>query len=42
MLPLGQMLFPYIDGSVGGITFEAAEALVTAALGFGLHALLFG
>jgi hypothetical protein len=42
MLPLGPMIFPYVDGVVGGLTFEAAEAVVTAGLGFGLYALLFG
>jgi hypothetical protein len=42
MMPLGRMLFPYIQGSIGGLPFETMEAVVSATLGFSLYAVMFG
>jgi hypothetical protein len=42
MLPLGRLLFPFINGMIGGMQFEAIEAVVSATIGFGLYAAMFG
>jgi hypothetical protein len=42
MIPLGQMLFPHVEHLIGSLPFDAMEAVVSATLGFGLHAALFG
>jgi hypothetical protein len=36
------MLFPYIADDMGGTPFKTLEAVLTATLGFGLYAALFG
>lgn len=40
MLPLGGMLFPYVSNALDGLQFQALEAVVSAAVGYGLSALL--
>ncbi|MBX6327493.1 MAG: hypothetical protein IRY89_02865 [Pseudolabrys sp.] len=40
MLPLGPLLFPYVRAEVTPVEFQALEAVVSAALGFGLSGLL--
>lgn len=40
MLPLGGVLFPYVSSALDGTQFQALEAVVSAALGYGLSALL--
>lgn len=40
MIPLGGLLFPYVSGALDGLQFKAVEALVSAALGYGIAALL--
>lgn len=42
MLSLGRMVFPLVDGTIGGLQFDAIEAVVSATLGFGLYAAIFG
>ena len=42
MIPVGRMIFPYIDDILGGLEFNAIEAVVSATLGFGIYAVIFG
>ncbi len=41
MLPIGNILFPYIDGQLSGTQFHTLEAVVSTTLGFGIFA-VFG
>jgi hypothetical protein len=40
MLPLGNAVFPYVSGALDGTQFQALEAVISATLGFGIHALI--
>jgi hypothetical protein len=42
VFPLGLTLFPYVSDVLGGTPFKTLEAVVSATLGFGLYAALFG
>jgi hypothetical protein len=42
MVPIGRALFPYIGHEIGALPFDTIEALVTATLGYGVYAALFG
>jgi len=42
MVPVGRLIFPYIDGSLGGLEFNAIQAVVSTSVGFGIYALFFG
>jgi hypothetical protein len=42
MLSVGRIVFPLVDGTIGGLQFDAIEAVVSASLGFGLYAAMFG
>lgn len=42
MVPVGRALFPYLGHEIGALTFDAVEAVVTATLGYGVYAALFG
>ena len=42
MVPVGRALFPYIGHEIGALPFDTIEAVVTATLGFGVYAALFG
>jgi hypothetical protein len=42
VFPLGMMLFPYIADYIGRMPFKTLEAVVSASLGLGLYAALFG
>ena len=42
VFPLGQLVFPYMAHALGSLQFGALEAVLTAALGSGLYATLFG
>jgi len=42
MMPLGRELFPYVEPRTGELPFDAIEAVVSATLGFGIYAALFG
>lgn len=37
MVPLGNLLFPYVSNQLSGIQFQAIEAVVSATLGFGIY-----
>jgi len=41
MVPLGNMLFPYVSSELSGTQFQTLEAVVSATLGFGIFA-IFG
>ncbi len=40
MIPLGNAVFPYVSGALDGTQFQALEAVLSATLGFGIHALI--
>ena len=42
MVPIGRMVFPFIDTDVSGLQFDAIQAVLSASIGFGLHAAIFG
>lgn len=42
MFPVGRMLFPVIGSDIGTTPFGAIEAVLSATLGYGLYAALFG
>jgi hypothetical protein len=37
MLPLGRELFPYVSAELTRVQFQALEAVVSAAVGFGIY-----
>ena len=41
MLPVGRMIFPFVDTAVTGLQFDAIQAVLSATIGFGLHAAIF-
>jgi hypothetical protein len=42
MLPVGRMIFPFVDTVVSGLEFDTIQAVLSATIGFGLHATFFG
>ena len=42
MMPLGRELYPYIENMIGSLPFDAAEAVLSATMGFALYAAMFG
>ena len=40
MMPVGQVLFPYVSHVLSDTQFQAIEAVLSATLGFGLSAIL--
>jgi hypothetical protein len=42
MMPVGRDLYPYIEGVIGSLQFDAFEAVVSATLGFAIYAAMFG
>jgi len=42
MLPVGRMIFPFVDSALTGLQFDAIQAVLSASIGFGLHAAIFG
>ena len=40
MLPVGQVLFPYVSHVLSGMQFQAIEAVISAAVGFGLSGIV--
>jgi hypothetical protein len=40
MLPVGQVLFPSVSHVLSGMQFQAIEAVISAAVGFGLSAIV--
>lgn len=41
MFPLGRMVFPLVGHVIGDMQFGAIEALLSTAMGMGLHGALF-
>jgi len=42
VLPLGNLLFPYVADDIGSFSFSAIEAIFSTTLGFGIYAAAFG
>jgi hypothetical protein len=42
MLPVGEVLFPYVSSVLSDTQFQAIEAVLSATLGFALSAILVG
>jgi hypothetical protein len=42
MLPAGRMVFPLIETAVSGLEFGTIQAVLSATIGFALHAAIFG
>ncbi|HYW59562.1 MAG TPA: hypothetical protein VE909_03485 [Xanthobacteraceae bacterium] len=42
MMPVGRDLYPYLAGMIDIFDFNAAEALVSATLGYAIYAAMFG
>jgi hypothetical protein len=42
MMPVGRDLYPYIEGAIGSLSFDAIEAVFSATLGLALYAAMFG
>jgi len=42
MMPLGREVYPHLADMVGSLPFDAAEAVVSATMGFALYAAVFG
>jgi hypothetical protein len=40
MVPVGGMLFPYVEGDLSGMQFHTLEAVVSTTLGFGIFSIL--
>ena len=40
MMPVGQVLFPYVSHVLSDMQFQAIEAVLSATLGFGLSAIV--
>ena len=40
MLPVGHVLFPYVDHILSSMQFRAIEALISATVGFGLSTIV--
>jgi len=40
MLPLGNLVFPYVSSALDGTMFQALEAVISATVGFGLSSLI--
>ena len=42
MMPVGRELYHYLESVIDGLKFDAAEAVLSATLGFALYAVMFG
>lgn len=42
ILPLGEYAYPHVESVLNGFTFDALEALLSASLGYIIHAAVFG
>ena len=42
MMPVGRVVFPYVAGMIGGLPFDTVEAVLSATIGFGIYAAVFG
>jgi hypothetical protein len=39
---VGRVVFPYFEPTMGELPFDVAEAVLSASIGFVLHATMFG
>jgi hypothetical protein len=39
---VGRMIFPLVEPAVSGLEFGTIQAVLSATIGFGLHAAIFG
>jgi hypothetical protein len=39
---VGPFVFPYVEPAMGTLPFDMAEAVLSASMGFALHAAMFG
>ena len=42
MMPLGREVYPHLADLIGSLPFDAAEAMLSATMGFALYAAVFG
>ena len=42
MMPLGREVYPYLEDMIGSLPFGAAEAALSAGMGYALYAAMFG
>ncbi len=42
MMPVGREIYPYIASMIDSMKFDAAEAVLSATLGFAIDAAMFG
>jgi hypothetical protein len=42
MVPLGREVYPHLEDMIGSLPFDAAEAVLSASMGFALYAAMFG
>jgi hypothetical protein len=40
MIPVGNVVFPYVSSQLDGTQFQAIEAVISATLGYGISALI--
>jgi hypothetical protein len=40
MMPLGREAYPYVASMIGSLKYDAAEAVLSATLGFAIYAVL--
>jgi hypothetical protein len=38
----GRVIFPFVEPTMGELPFDVAEAVLSATIGFALHAAMFG
>jgi len=42
MFAVGPFVFPYVEPTIGALPFDIGEAILSATIGFALHAAMFG
>jgi len=42
MMPVGREVYPYIEGAISNLQFDAFEAVFSTTVGFALYAAMFG
>jgi hypothetical protein len=39
---VGRVIFPYVEPTVGALSFDMVEAVLSASVGLAIHAAMFG
>lgn len=39
---VGRVIFPYVEPTMGALSFDVVEAMLSATIGFALYAAMFG